>query len=553
MSSTRPVMRRVLCVYPRNTTVYPNFTYAFRFFPKTRALMPPQGLLILAAYLPKRWEVRFIDEAVRPADDEDYRWADVVMTSGTHSQRHLLDAIAERAHRFGKLAVIGGPAASACPEHYPSFDMVHVGELGDATDALVAALEESAARPPEQRVFTTVNRLPLEDFPLPAYHLIRAANYLLLNTQWSSGCPFTCEFCDIPELYGRNPRFKSPERLLRELDAILAQKPLGAVFFVDDNLIGNKKAFKQLLPHLIAWQERTGRQLRFIGECTLNLGHDEEILGMMREAGFIEIFIGVESAEVEALVAMGKKQNMRMPMVEAIRRINKYGISVTAGLILGLDTDTDQTVENVLAFIEETRVPMAIINTLYAPPRTPLWRRLEAEGRLIPQEEVVVSNIAFKEGAAVVEERYREAIDRCYEPSAVFARFAYQAEHTHTRRVKASLPPLSSDTLLSFVYALGAMVYHVGVKASYRREFWGLASQLLPRGQIDSLVNYAAVGYHMICYRDDVLAGVAQSCIHTEAAPPLSTAPRPAAPSPSPIPLRRKPSLPVVTRSSPIE
>ena len=514
--------RRILCIYPRHTNGYPNFSHAFGFFPEIKALMPPQGILIIAAYLPKEWEVRFIDEDVSPATDADYRWADVIVTSGTHQQRILMAAIAERAHQLGKLAVVGGPSASACPEFYPQFDLVHVGELGDATDQMIAAIDASIERRATCEIFRTTERLAIEEFPIPAYHLLRRNSYLMMNVQWSSGCPFTCEFCDIPELYGRVPRYKSPDRLLRELDNILAQSSLGTVFFVDDNLIGNKKAFKQLLPRLIDWQKQHGYPLRFVGECTLNISQDEEVLALMQTAGFIELFLGVETAEAEALVAVSKKQNLRMPMVDAVRKINDYGIAITAGIIIGLDTDTDQSIPHLLHFINETNIAMPVINLLYAPPHTPLQRRLAAEGRLIASEDIQVSNVRFAAPTEVVHARWQQAIDRCYEPAALFGRLGHVAREVHTRRLPLPHPRPSWQQVRLGLYALAAITYRLGVVAPYRRHFWDFAKALLQRGQVESLVNMAAVAYHMIRYRDEVLSGRVQPCIHTEATKPIA-------------------------------
>ena len=520
IDTARP--RNILCVYPRHTNGYPNFSYAFRLFPNTKALMPPLGLLIIAAYLPRAFHVRFVDEDVCPATDADYRWADVIMTSGTHSQRHLLIAIAERARRFGKLSVIGGPSASACPEDYPQFDIIHAGELGDATDELITAIEAGAemradpAAPP--RIFRTKERLPIEQFPIPAYHLLQATDYLMLNIQWSSGCPYTCEFCDIPELYGRKPRYKTPGRLIEELDAIVAQGPLGAVFFVDDNLVGNRRAFRQVLVELVAWQKRNGYPLRFVGESSLNLAQDEEILRLMRDAAFIELFIGIETAEVEALLQMSKAQNVRMPMLEAVRRINDHGISVSAGIILGLDTDTDRTVDNICEFIEQAHIPLAVINMLYAPPKTPLRRRLEAEGRLIEDSEVTDSNIRFKAPAEVVRRRWEDTIRRCFEPSAVFARFRHAARFTHPNRAPIPRRRVSWSQVKTGVSTILATIQRLGIEAPYRGEFWWLSLALLRRGDLEALLHFAAMGYHMIQYREEVLAGNAQPCIHTEAA-----------------------------------
>jgi radical SAM superfamily enzyme YgiQ (UPF0313 family) len=511
--------RKILCLFPKHANGFATFNHAFRFFPDTVAFMPPQGMLTIAAYLPESWEVRFIDENVCPASDDDYRWADAVLASGMHAQRTRLERIAARAHKFDKLAVLGGPSVSACPEFYPDFDILHVGEIGDATDKLIQMLDRSVERPAQQVQFLTIERLPLDDFPIPAYHLIKASNYLMMNIQWSSGCPYSCEFCDIPALYGRNPRTKSPERLLAELDVILRQDPLGAVFFVDDNLIGNKKAAKQLLPHLVKWQKQTGYRLRFLGECTLNLAQDRELLSMMREAYFTDIFFGVESPEEDALIAIDKYQNTRMPIREAVKVINSYGIGLHAGIILGLDTDDEQTVQKMNNFIDQSKIPALGINVLYAPPKTPLWRRLEAEGRLIPTEDVVESNVVFKEGEQVVMGRWAAVIGHAFDPAELFERLRYNVENTYPNRLQLSLRRmhLSWNLIRNGLFALMAVLLYLGILAPYRRHFWRLALAAVRVGQIDALVYAATISYHLIRFRDEVLAGQAQVCIHSEA------------------------------------
>src|SRR4030095_11137408 len=201
--------------------------------------------------------------------------------------------------------------------------------------------------------------------------------------QFSSGCPYSCEFCDIPALYGRNPRLKTPGQVLAELDLIAAAGATSA-YFVDDNFIGNQKAALELLPHLVEWQTRNRYPLRFACEATLNLARNERVLELMREAGFITVFCGIETPEPEALHAMSKDQNLRMPILEAVRRLNDYGLEVVSGIILGLDTDGPDTAEHIVEFIQASQIPMLTINVLYALPKTPLWDRLAAEGRLTP-------------------------------------------------------------------------------------------------------------------------------------------------------------------------
>lgn len=524
--------RKVLCLFPRHTHGFATFSYAFRFFPDTRAFMPPQGILTIAAYLPKAWDVRFIDENVKPATDADFEWADVVLASGMHPQRKRLIRIAEQAHRFGKIAVLGGPSVSACPEYYPDFDILHLGELGDGTDRLIAALDASVDRRDCQEIFETKERLTLDEFPIPAYHLINASHYMMMSVQWSSGCPYSCEFCDIPALYGKNPRYKSPERLIAELEVILARDPLGAVFFVDDNLIGNKKAAKQLLPKLIEWQKRTNYRLRLIGECTLNLAQDRDLLSMMREAYFTDIFFGVESPDPDALVAMDKHQNVRMPVSDAVKIINSYGIGLHAGLIIGLDSDDDTTVAKINRFIDESNIPALGINVLYAPPKTPLWRRLEAEGRLIPIDQVVESNVVFNDPEPVVMSRWAKVIEHAFEPAALFARFSHNITHTYANRLQLPLSRFgfSWNLLRNGVFALISVIFYLGIMARYRAHFWRMLVSALRSGQLDAMIYVATCTYHFIRFRDDVLAGRAQVCIHSQAARAISQELRPVRP-----------------------
>jgi hopanoid C-2 methylase len=245
--------RRILCVFPHYEPSFGSFEYAYDITGSLRAFMPPQGLLVIAAALPQGWEVRFVDENIAKARRKDFRWADAVFVSGMHVQRRQIDDIRRRAHALGKPAILGGSSVSACPEYYPDFDYLHVGEMGDATQALFARLAESCARPSTQIRLETRERLPLNDFPVPAYELVSFDHYFIGSMQFSSGCPYECEFCDIPALYGRVPRYKSPQRIIAELDKLRACGLSTAVYFVDDNFIANRRAARELIPHLVEW------------------------------------------------------------------------------------------------------------------------------------------------------------------------------------------------------------------------------------------------------------------------------------------------------------
>jgi hopanoid C-2 methylase len=318
-------VRKILCVFPRYAPSFGTFEYTYPLTHGVRAFMPPQGLLVIAAVLPKTWKVRFIDENMSPASAADFGWADAVFVSGMHIQRRRMEDICLRAHACGKVAVLGGPSVSACPSLYPMFDYLHIGELGDATDALIGMLARDVSRPREQIVLKTKFRRDLCDFPAPAYELAKIGRYFLGSIQFSSGCPYTCDFCDIPGLYGRVPRLKTPTQVVGELDKLLANGVNGSVYFVDDNLIANRRALRDLLPHLVQWQKRNGYAVSLSCEATLNIARYPEILGLMREAAFDTIFCGIESPEPEALKAIDKRHNMFVPILDAVRTINRDG------------------------------------------------------------------------------------------------------------------------------------------------------------------------------------------------------------------------------------
>ncbi len=493
--------RRILCVFPRYTSSFGTFEYSYPLTAGVHAFMPPQGLLLIAAYLPRHWQVRFIDENIAFATDDDFRWAEAVLVSGMHIQRRQMNDICRRAHAFDLTVAIGGPSVSACPDYYPEFDYLHIGELGDATDELIARLARDPARPPGQVVLKTADRRPMTEFPVPAYELADMRRYFLGSIQYSSGCPYQCEFCDIPGLYGRNPRLKTPEQITRELDKMLECGLAGSVYFVDDNFIGNRKAALDLLPHLIAWQKKTGYVLRFSCEATLNIAKRPEILEKMREAYFVTVFCGIETPDPEALKAISKDHNMMVPIMEAIGTLNAHGLEVVSGIILGLDTDRPETGRHLLDFIDQSQIPLLTINLLQALPKTPLWDRLQREGRLI-EDEGRDSNVDFRLPYEQVVTTWRNCMGSAYEPDKLFARFEHQVRHTYANRIK---PPMSRARLSWPNIKLGLtllrnILWKVGVRGDYRRTFWSFALRRIARGEIEYLISTCLVAHHLILF-----------------------------------------------------
>src|SRR6266436_6728033 len=527
--------RRVLCVFPRYTPAFGTFNHAYRLMKGVRAFMPPQGLLLITAYMPQQWQVRFIDENLRRASDADFAWADAVLVSGMHVQAPQIHDIAARAHAAGKVVLLGGPSPSASPEMYPEIDYLHIGELGDATDQLIARLDESVARPAAQLRLETKDRVPLHDFPIPAYDLIPLKHYLMLTLQFSSGCPYLCEFCDIPGLYGRQPRYKTPAQITAELDAMRRQSGHPpAVYFVDDNFIGNRKATKDMLPHLVAWQKERGYPLQFACEATLNIAKQTEILDLMRESSFLGLFVGIETPEADALKAMRKSQNVAVPMLESIRTLNAYGLEVTSGIILGLDTDSDDTESRLKDFIELSQIPMLTINLLQALPKTPLWDRLTRDGRLL-EDDSRESNVVFLRPHDEVVAMWRRCIAYANDPERLFARFHHQVDATYVNRMitpargKLNWGNLSSALVLAF-----RVLLHIGILSDYRKPFWRAARHALRRRQIDAVLGMGFIAHHLIQFTREALRGEQNASYY-------STKLRTATPAPSPelAPLRK--------------
>jgi radical SAM superfamily enzyme YgiQ (UPF0313 family) len=496
--------RRVLLAFPRYEPSFGTFEYAYPIM-GVHAFMPPQGLLVIAASLPKHWQVRFVDENLRSARPSDFAWADVVFVSGMHIQRAKIHDLCARAHAAGKPVVVGGPSVSACPEYYPQADYLHVGELGDATQALFAHLEEDVARPAAQLRFTTAERRELSDFPLPAYELCRLDRYFMGSIQFSSGCPYDCEFCDIPALYGRNPRLKKPEQIVAELEKMRSCGLRNAVYFVDDNFIGNRRAVRELLPVLTAWQKANGYPLTLACEATLNIAKRPEILAAMREAKFETIFCGIETPDPEALKSIDKGHNMMVPMFEAIETLNNHGMEVVSGIIMGLDSDTTQSGETMLAFIERSNIPVLTINLLQALPRTRLWDRLMREGRLV-EDDARESNVVFRLPYARVVEMWRDCIARAYAPEALFARFQHQLEATYAKR----LNPPRRVTARMVLFGLGVILRLIaiaGIASPYRRAFWRFAWPLIRKGDIERVIAVGMVAHHLIMFAREAAQG----------------------------------------------
>jgi radical SAM superfamily enzyme YgiQ (UPF0313 family) len=388
----------------------------------------PLGLITVAAMLPARWTVRLIDCNTAPLSDDDLASADVVFTGGMLSQQTDTLRLIELCHARGKPVVVGGPDPTSSPHIYASADFQLLGEAECIIDAFVAAWDGGA----RSGVFTAPKfQADVTRTPVPRFDLLKFEDYLYLGVQYSRGCPFTCEFCDIIELYGRVPRTKTNAQMLAELDHLYDMGYRGHLDFVDDNFIGNKKALRLFLPQLAEWQRARGYPFEFSTEASVNLADDPELLEMMAAANFFTVFVGIESPDPATLVAMRKKQNTRRNIAESIHRIYRAGMFVTAGFIVGFDSERVSMADAMIDFIEEAAIPVCMVGLLYALPNTQLTRRLAREGRLHPGHDLAPTTGGDQCTAGInfdpvrpmrdILSDYRKVLEHIYSPTA-FAR-----------------------------------------------------------------------------------------------------------------------------------
>jgi radical SAM superfamily enzyme YgiQ (UPF0313 family) len=371
----------VLLIYPRfHANTFWNFAGTCELF-GVRYPTPPLGLITVAALLPSEWSIRLVDRNTEDLTDADLDWADLVMTGGMLPQHYDLIDVIDLCRARGKPIAIGGPSVTSSPELYHRATFQILGEAEGIIEKFVAAWEAGER---EGTFEAEKFQADVTKSPIPRFDLLKFENYLYIGVQFSRGCPFTCEFCDIIELYGRAPRTKTSAQMLAELDALYRLGYRGHVDFVDDNLIGNKKAVKAFLPALKMWLEERDYPFEFTTEASINLADDPDLLRLMNETNFIGVFVGIESPDPETLLMMRKKQNMRRNLAESIRKLYASGLYVTAGFIIGFDSEKGSMADAMIELIEEAAIPVCMVGLLYALPNTQLTRRLAREGRLHP-------------------------------------------------------------------------------------------------------------------------------------------------------------------------
>jgi radical SAM superfamily enzyme YgiQ (UPF0313 family) len=442
MSMARPC--NVLMIYPRFAAgTFWNFTAACELF-GARYPAAPLGLITVAALLPPAWTVRLVDRNTQELEDGDLDWADLVMTGGMLPQQHDLIAVIDLCRSRGKPVAIGGPAVTSSPHFYAKANFRVLGEA----EGIINRFVESWEAGEREGVFEAEKfQVDVTKSPIPRFDLLNFDSYLHVGVQFSRGCPFTCEFCDIIELYGRVPRAKTNAQMLVELDALYRLGYRGHVDFVDDNLIGNKKAVKAFLPDLHAWLEERDYPFEFTTEASINLADDGELLKRMAEANFVGVFVGIESPDPDTLLSMRKKQNTRRNIADSIHRIYGAGMFVTAGFIVGFDSEKEAMADAMIRLIEEASIPICMVGLLYALPNTQLTRRLAREGRLHPEPDAIPPGTADQctQGLNFETLRprqdiladYKRVLEAIYDPAAYagrLRRLAQLLDHSGRKR-----------------------------------------------------------------------------------------------------------------------
>ncbi len=481
---------KVLLIYPEFPDTFWSFKHALKFIRK-QASLPPLGLLTVAAMLPSHWEKRLIDLNVTRLSEQDLVWADMALISAMAIQRDSARQIIARCKAARLKVVAGGPLFTAEYDQFADVDHFILNEAELTLPPFLSDLERGSAK----RVYTTSEFPDIQGTPAPLWELLEIKRYATMAIQYSRGCPFDCEFCNITVLFGHRPRVKTAGQIIRELDGLYQLGWRSGVFFVDDNFIGNKKHLKEnLLPALIEWRkDKTG--MTFHTEVSINLADDEELMNLMAQAGFNMVFIGVETPDEESLIECNKKQNRRRDMIEDIKRIQRSGMQVQGGFIIGFDSDTPSIFQKQIEFIQKSGIVTAMVGLLQAPIGTRLYERLKREGRLLGESSGDnvdgTTNIIPKMNLDVLQKGYKTVINYLYAPKNYYARVKTFLKEYKAPKIKVALD-------FEYILAFLRSIIQLGIIDKERVYYWKLFFwTLFRRPKLFPLaIAFSIYGYH---------------------------------------------------------
>ena len=482
----------ILLVSPEYPDTFWSFKHALRFVSK-KVGQPPLGLLTVASLLPVAWEKRLVDLNLQKLSTKDLLWADYVFIGGMSVQAESARAVISRCNETGKPVVAGGPLFTA---RHEEFDGVAHFVLNEAEITLPMFLDDLRLGRAKQ-LYTTTQWADLSTTPLPMWDLIDRRQYATMNMQYSRGCPYDCEFCDITVLYGHQPRTKSCEQVVAEMDALYCSGWRGHVFFVDDNFIGNRVKLKnEVLPAIITWMEEKGHPFTLGTEASLNLSDDAELLGMMARAGFEEVFVGIESPNAESLEECKKITNKNRDMIASIKTLQKAGLQVQGGFIVGFDHDPPTIFDSLIHFIRESGIVVAMVGLLNAPINSRLYHRLGKEERLLKaftgNNTDFSMNFIPKMHPQALRDGYRKILATIYSPKEYYERV------TQFLRTHEPLQQHASPLQFAHLRALSKSMLMLGVIGKERLYYWKLFFWALFRRPrlFTTAITLAIYGFH---------------------------------------------------------
>jgi radical SAM superfamily enzyme YgiQ (UPF0313 family) len=482
---------KALLIYPEFPDTFWSFKHALKFIRK-KAALPPLGLLTVAAMLPPTWEKRLVDMNVRKLRDRDLAWADLVCVSAMIAQQESVRTVIARARAAGKTIIAGGPLFTSAHEQFPGVDHFVLNEAEITLPGFLRDFAAGCARP----VYATTEFADLADTPVPLWALADLPRYGSMSLQYSRGCPFDCEFCDVTAKFGHRPRLKPAAQVTAELDRLHAAGWRGPVFFVDDNLIGNKRALKsELLPALVAWQRGRRHGLPFYTEASINLADDAELMQLMSAAGFDTVFIGIETPDAASLVECNKRQNQGRDLVADVKRIQRAGLQVQGGFIVGFDSDVPSIFQRQVDFIQKSGIVTAMVGLLNALPDTKLYARLKREGRLTSgttgNNVDGTLNFLSRMPASQLVEGYKSILRRIYAPHPY-----YQRVRTFLREYRRPRITVAPDWRHAVALAYSGI--RLGLLGSERFQYWRLLLWTVFHrpSQLHLAVTLAIYGHH---------------------------------------------------------
>jgi radical SAM superfamily enzyme YgiQ (UPF0313 family) len=488
------ILVKALLVYPEFPDTFWSFRHALPFV-RRRAAFPPLGLLTVAALLPSDWQRRLIDLNVTPLEEADLAWADLVLVGAMAVQRASVDQILTRCRVAQVPVVAGGPLFTAEPERY-----AHVAHLVlDEAELTLPPFLHDFAQHRARHLYRAAGYASLPDSPCPEWELLDLEAYASMSVQYSRGCPYDCEFCNVTVLLGHRPRVKGAEQLVHELDALRGLGWQRGVFFVDDNLIGNRRHLKTaLLPALLKWR-KTHPEMVFNTEASINLADDPALMDALVSAGFSMVFVGIETPDAACLEECNKTHNLRRDMLADVQRMQRAGLQVQAGFIVGFDSDGPSAVRRVTEFIQRAGIATAMVGLLQALPGTRLHARMKTEGRLLPENSGDnaggTSNIRPREGREGLQEEYRLAMRWLYAPRQYYPRVRrFLGEYAPHHRSALG----GGRRIVPEVLAFARAAFRLGIVGEERLHYWWLLAWTLthkPRA-LGLAVTLAIYGHH---------------------------------------------------------